>query len=107
MSGWPGSSRTGASTGFGGGFWPAGRSSGNRVFRGGGGTPFLLLLEDLVADAGVAELIGAFSGVSGQPEGHGQPETQRADDQHDERHLAGQGARPQVDRRQPMQQTVA
>ena len=46
-----------------------------------------------------AQLIGPLGGVGGQPQRDAQPEPERADDQHHERHLGGQGARVEVDRR--------
>ena len=48
----------------------------------------LLLLQHPVLLAGVAQLVGTLGGVGGQPQREAQPETERTDDQHDERDFA-------------------
>ena len=53
---------------------------------------FLLLHQDPVAFPDIAQLVRALGGIRRQPQRGAQPDSQRTDDQHDERNLGRQRA---------------
>ena len=61
---------------------------------------FLLLQQRLIRLTGVAQLIRPLRGVGGQPQRDAQPDPERADHQHHERHPGHQRPRIEVDRGQ-------